>query len=261
MGTSEPLQADRTNAHAALYAAAASELGGAAGVPVLDLHALLQRQPGWQRELLVDGLHFTPAGQAFVGRQVIGALADAFPDLRCARTRATSRRSPPPPAPAPAPGAHREAGCSRRGRRAPPLGAGTRGGRSGPCSPPALPPSCPASALRRCPTTCPGGEALRQGHTSPAARSRARRSCAGVGQAARSTKLRPAAPAAATQRARPALAEHPPVPHRLLPPLPTARHPCRDKLAGNWPGEWESFSAAAAAAGNSGGSSGGPRGA
>jgi lysophospholipase L1-like esterase len=81
MSTTDYVEPDRTNDYAAQYAAAARRVAAAHGLPVLDIHAGLQREPGWQTELLADGLHFTPAGSALVGRMLIDRVTEAYPDL------------------------------------------------------------------------------------------------------------------------------------------------------------------------------------
>lgn len=92
MGTTEPVAPDRTDAHAARYAEAVRALGARRRLPVLDLHAALRREPGWQTALLADGLHFTPAGQALVGRLLVELLEREYPDeLRCGVHRARAR--------------------------------------------------------------------------------------------------------------------------------------------------------------------------
>ena len=86
MGTTAPVEPDRTNAFTAQYAKVVLTLASRLGLPVLDLNALLQEQDGWQSKLLVDGLHFTPAGQALVGRLLIELLQRTYPELGCAQT-------------------------------------------------------------------------------------------------------------------------------------------------------------------------------
>lgn len=81
MGTSDPVDPDRTNAFTAQYAEAVRQLGGKHHLPVLDLHSELQKVEGWQTGLLMDGLHFTPEGQALVGQLLIGLLGSKFPEL------------------------------------------------------------------------------------------------------------------------------------------------------------------------------------
>jgi len=83
MGSTDPVEPDRTNSFAELYAKAAQQVAAKHGLPVLDLHSALQQEEGWETELLVDGLHFTPAGQALVGRMLIELLQRSYPELRC----------------------------------------------------------------------------------------------------------------------------------------------------------------------------------
>lgn len=82
MGTREPLAPDRTDAFTAGYARAVVALGARHSLPVLDLHSALRREEAWQTGLLSDGLHFTPAGQALVGRLLIDLLAATYRELR-----------------------------------------------------------------------------------------------------------------------------------------------------------------------------------
>ena len=81
MGIADPVEPDRTKEYAARYAQAVRVLGAKHNLPVLDLHTALQQEPGWQTELLSDGLHFTPAGSTAVGQRLIALLQDAYPDL------------------------------------------------------------------------------------------------------------------------------------------------------------------------------------
>lgn len=80
MGSDAPVDPDRTNAAAGAYATAVVTLGKRLGVPVLDLHTSMQRDEGWQGLLLPDGLHFSPSGQALVGRLMIELLARSWPE-------------------------------------------------------------------------------------------------------------------------------------------------------------------------------------
>lgn len=83
-GGPEPLprsRLDRTLANTGLYAAEARRVAAASGVPVLDLYRVVQEHPGWERELLSDGLHFTPAGQHVVFDALIEVLHEEVPEL------------------------------------------------------------------------------------------------------------------------------------------------------------------------------------
>ena len=80
-----PVAQDRSNKVMGRYAAAAAALGARLGLPVLELHSLLQREAGWGPRLLADGLHFTPEGQAVVGRLMIELINRTYPELRCGR--------------------------------------------------------------------------------------------------------------------------------------------------------------------------------
>ncbi|KAI8466391.1 MAG: SGNH hydrolase-type esterase domain-containing protein [Monoraphidium minutum] len=72
---------DRTDGFTSQYAKAVRGLGARLAAPVLDLDGALRREEAWASELLTDGLHFSPAGQALVGRLMIELLADKYPDL------------------------------------------------------------------------------------------------------------------------------------------------------------------------------------
>lgn len=155
MGTSDPVPPDRTNAFTATYAEAVHAAGVKHKLPVLDLHTLLQREEGWQTDLLSDGLHFTPTGQALVGRLLIKLLSTSYAELRCGVARVGS------PA----------AGRAAWRQRAPPVDAAattrvspnlrfTR--RLAPLPTPFL----PRAASRSCPTSSPGGELSSGGRLS-----------------------------------------------------------------------------------------------
>lgn len=81
MGTTDAVPPDRTDAAAGRYAQAVAEVGARRNLPVLDLHSLLRREEGWETGLLADGLHFTPAGQALVGRLLVELVQRHYPDL------------------------------------------------------------------------------------------------------------------------------------------------------------------------------------
>ena len=73
---------ERTNEFTKQYAQAVLELGQELQLPVLDLWTLMQQQPGWQEQLLCDGLHFTAEGNRFVYTQLGRLIDKAYPDLR-----------------------------------------------------------------------------------------------------------------------------------------------------------------------------------
>jgi hypothetical protein len=154
MGTATPVDPDRTSAHTALYAAAARRAASEAGAALLDLHSLLQREEGWEEGLLADGLHFTPAGQALVGRLLVDLLGTTYPELRWG----PDRRPRPGMA-----GLGRETGAVRPivGTSRPWPQENTRppGGLRGPSPRPA--------GSSPCPITSPGGG--RDMHAPPAA--------------------------------------------------------------------------------------------
>ncbi|MEW5305717.1 MAG: hypothetical protein WDW36_008237 [Sanguina aurantia] len=78
---------DRTNENTGLYAAAVCALAEERGLPVLDLHSLLNAKAQKEGEdkfftgILMDGLHFKPKGQAMVADLVLSRLEEAFPEL------------------------------------------------------------------------------------------------------------------------------------------------------------------------------------
>jgi lysophospholipase L1-like esterase len=82
MGVSTPVEPDRTLEYTQQYAAAVLDLGRQLQVPVVDLFHKLQHTPGWQTELLKDGLHFTPAGSMAVWQQLQEVLAAQLPHIR-----------------------------------------------------------------------------------------------------------------------------------------------------------------------------------
>lgn len=74
--------AERTNSVTGQYAAAAKQLAGDLGLPVLDLWTAIQKHESWQSRYLEDGLHFTPAGNKAVFDLLLETLRGAFPHLR-----------------------------------------------------------------------------------------------------------------------------------------------------------------------------------
>ena len=77
----DPSQRDRDGETTATYADAARHVGERLGVPVLDAWSLVAAQAGWERELLCDGLHDTPQGQALIASAVLDAIQQAWPHL------------------------------------------------------------------------------------------------------------------------------------------------------------------------------------
>lgn len=73
---------ERTNEHTREYASTIVQLGQELQLPVLDLWTLMQQYPGWQEELLCDGLHFTSEGNRFVYKHLQKLINKAFPELR-----------------------------------------------------------------------------------------------------------------------------------------------------------------------------------
>lgn len=84
MGTKDPVDPDRTNAFTQEYAEAVKRVAAKHNLPVFDLHSALQLEEDWQTRLLIDGLHFSPAGQAKVGWLLVELLQQAYPEFRCA---------------------------------------------------------------------------------------------------------------------------------------------------------------------------------
>ncbi|KAK9915119.1 hypothetical protein WJX75_004950 [Coccomyxa subellipsoidea] len=73
---------ERTNSVTSQYAAAAKQLAGDLGLPVLDLWTEIQKHKSWQSDYLEDGLHFTPAGNKAVFNLLLATLRESFPHLR-----------------------------------------------------------------------------------------------------------------------------------------------------------------------------------
>lgn len=82
MSITTPVPPDRTLAYMQPYAAAVADIGKQAGVPVVDLFNRLQAVPGWQTQLLKDGLHFTPAGSMAVWQELREVLEAQLPQVR-----------------------------------------------------------------------------------------------------------------------------------------------------------------------------------
>lgn len=75
--------AERTNEVAGQYAAAVEALASDLGLPCLNLWAAFQAVPGWQQQLLNDGLHLTERGNAEVYRLLQALIDERCPHLRC----------------------------------------------------------------------------------------------------------------------------------------------------------------------------------
>ena len=60
------------------------DVGEEVQLPVVDLWTSMQAHPDWQTQFLCDGLHFTPAGNKFVYKQLQPAIDKAYPSLRYA---------------------------------------------------------------------------------------------------------------------------------------------------------------------------------
>ncbi|KAL6785452.1 hypothetical protein ACKKBF_B00315 [Auxenochlorella protothecoides x Auxenochlorella symbiontica] len=73
--------AERTAAASGAYAAAAAEVARSLSLPSINLWTGFSQRPGWETELLCDGLHFSSAGQTLVGDWVREAIAAHFPTL------------------------------------------------------------------------------------------------------------------------------------------------------------------------------------
>lgn len=74
--------AERTNDYTQRYAAAVVQLGQELTLPVVNLWSSMQTQSDWQNSFLCDGLHLTPAGNAFVYDQLQLSIDEAYPNLR-----------------------------------------------------------------------------------------------------------------------------------------------------------------------------------
>ncbi|KAF6252036.1 putative esterase [Scenedesmus sp. NREL 46B-D3] len=81
MGITTAVLPDRTLEYAQQYAAAVRDTAQQLSLPVVDLFAQLQQEPGWRDSLFDDGLHFTPAGSRKVWQLLRGVLGQAYPEL------------------------------------------------------------------------------------------------------------------------------------------------------------------------------------
>ncbi|KAL2543237.1 GDSL esterase/lipase [Abeliophyllum distichum] len=65
---------DRTNEETGIYAQKCVELAKELGLPSINLWSKMQETAGWQKKFLMDGLHLTQAGNAFVHEQVVNVF-------------------------------------------------------------------------------------------------------------------------------------------------------------------------------------------
>ncbi|OQR95528.1 hypothetical protein ACHHYP_00082 [Achlya hypogyna] len=68
----------RSNERTGTYAAMCKTVGADLGLPVIDLWTPMQ---GVQKEMLVDGLHFSAAGNAFVHGKLLETIRAVYPAL------------------------------------------------------------------------------------------------------------------------------------------------------------------------------------
>jgi lysophospholipase L1-like esterase len=78
-GNSATGELERCNSENKRYAAAAVQVAADSGAHVVDLYSAMESAADW-RDMLVDGLHFTPHGQRFVFAQLKQVL-DTIPEL------------------------------------------------------------------------------------------------------------------------------------------------------------------------------------
>ncbi|KAK1268684.1 GDSL esterase/lipase [Acorus gramineus] len=67
---------ERTNAFAGTYRNACIDAAEELAVPVVDLWTKMQRFPGWEKNLLRDGLHLTAEGNRVVFEEVVERLRE-----------------------------------------------------------------------------------------------------------------------------------------------------------------------------------------
>jgi lysophospholipase L1-like esterase len=72
---------ERTNEAAGKYAAACVEVAAAEGLPVVELWQAMQAADGGAAQYLSDGLHLSPAGNAFVAEALLAVVAECWPAL------------------------------------------------------------------------------------------------------------------------------------------------------------------------------------
>ena len=74
----------RSNARHGQYAAAAAGVAREAGVALVDLYSLLQRQDGnWRSTMLADdGLHLSARGNKALADAVLKAIDERYPSLK-----------------------------------------------------------------------------------------------------------------------------------------------------------------------------------
>lgn len=77
----DPSEIDRTAAITQQYARIAAAEAKRLGLPCLDIWSLVSAVPNWEKEVLCDGLHFSPRGQELVATWVLDAIAEHWPDL------------------------------------------------------------------------------------------------------------------------------------------------------------------------------------
>mmetsp|Transcript_18832 Transcript_18832/g.32159 ORF Transcript_18832/g.32159 Transcript_18832/m.32159 type:complete len:344 (-) Transcript_18832:359-1390(-) len=72
---------DRTLESTKAYADASCEAAKELKIPCVDLYSSMQRVQDWGPRLLVDGLHFTPAGNQHVLEALLDTLAVSYPKI------------------------------------------------------------------------------------------------------------------------------------------------------------------------------------
>lgn len=87
---------ERTLENTGLYAAVCKQVANERDVPCCDIYHKMQESPtdgstGDWSQYLHDGLHFSPAGHAWLGETLVDAINDAFPDLSVTADARTSQ--------------------------------------------------------------------------------------------------------------------------------------------------------------------------
>lgn len=65
---------ERTNESAGAYAKACISVAKESGLPVIDIWSKMQQIPGWEKNLLRDGLHLTASGNRVLFEEVVETL-------------------------------------------------------------------------------------------------------------------------------------------------------------------------------------------
>jgi hypothetical protein len=74
----------------AKYAAACQQVANESKLPCLNLFDEMQKDPNWPR-FFCDGLHFSPDGHIFVGKAILGAIAEHLPEWKIVQDPVTGQ--------------------------------------------------------------------------------------------------------------------------------------------------------------------------